>query len=607
MKLTKKLIALLMTALLLTGCGKGADIPETAPASDAQSQTQETENTVSETATVQILATSDLHGKFMPWDYAVNEENTKGSMTQLATAIKELRNENTILVDAGDTIQDNSADIFLDDEIHPMILAMNELNYDVWVTGNHEYNYGMDVLKKIIQQSKAKVLAGNVLDADKKPIADGYTIIEKNGIKVGIIGMVTPHITRWDAANLKDCTVSDPVEETKKIIAEIKDNVDVLVAVEHLGVKNEYETANTGATDLANACPELNVIVAAHEHQLVEGENVNGVLIVENKPQAQTISNISISLEKVGDTWQVAECTSAPVEIKDYEPDTELTEKLTPAHEKAVKDASEVIGKLEGDSLAPANEINGIPQAQLQDTALIDLINDVQLHYTGAKVSASALFVPTANLNVGDIKKCDTALIYKYSNTLYTVEMTGAQLKKFMEWSAAYYNTYKPGDLTISFNPDVRAYNYDMFEGVNYEVNISKEAGERIENLTWSDGSPVKDDESFLVAVNNYRANSQLLAPGEIFEENDMPKLVEIDIKGELGGVRELIRDYIVNVKGGTIKPHVTNNWKITGNDWDKELHNKAVKLINDGTLELPTSEDGRTPNVKSITDKDLK
>ncbi len=151
--------------------------------------------------------------------------------------------------------------------------------------------------------------------------------------------------------------------------------------------------------------------------------------------------------------------------------------------------------------------------------------------------------------------KCDMSRIYKFTNTLYKLRMTGAQLKKFMEWSAAYYNTFRPGDLTISFNPDIRAYNYDMFAGVNYEVNIANAPGSRIEILTWPDGVPVADDDAFDIAVNNYRANSQLLTPGEIFEADDMPTLLEMDVRGDIGGVRELIRDYIVNVKGGAISP----------------------------------------------------
>lgn len=597
------LIVLAAAAVMAGGCGKAEET--TAPA--AETSTEEVREETAETMDLQILATSDLHGKFMPWDYALNEESLSGSMAQLASAVKERRDENTILVDAGDTIQDNSADIFLEDEIHPMVLGMNELDYDVWVTGNHEYNYGMDVLKKVMGQQEAKVLAGNVYDPDGAPLADGYTILEKNGVRVGIIGMVTPNITRWDAMNLEGWTVTDPVEETKKIISEIQDETDVLISVSHMGIKNEYGVENSGVTDLAEACPELDVIVASHEHQLIPGEEINGVLVVENKNSAATMAEIHLSLEKTEDGWNVTGKTSESVDLASYEPDPGFMELLAPYDEKAKEDANIVIGALENGNLAPENEIAEIPTAQIQDTALIDLINEVQLYYTGADVSAAALFNMNANLHEGDIRKCDTALVYKYANTLYKMEMNGSQLKKYMEWTAAYFNTYHPGDLTISFNEDMRAYNYDMFAGVNYEINIANEPGSRIENLTWPDGTPVKDEDVFTIAVNNYRASSQLLSPGEIFEEGEeLPTLLEIDVRGEVGGVRELIGLYIAEVKGGVIEPHVDNNWKITGNDWDAAAHEKAVELLKEGTLTIPSSEDGRTPNVKSITEADI-
>lgn len=598
-------------AMVLAGCStQGSASSEAALQSEESSQKQEASSEASkkETMDLQILATSDLHGKFDPWDYALNEESKSGSMAQVASAVKELRTDHTILVDAGDTFQDNSADLFFDEEIHPMSLAMNEIGYDVWVTGNHEYNFGKDVLKKVISQQKAKVLTGNVKDPEGKPLADGYTIIEKDGVKIGIIGMVTPNITRWDSANLEGWTVTDPVEETRTIIDEIKDQTDVLIAVMHMGMNNEYEVKNSGAEDLANACPELDLIVASHEHRLIEGEEVNGVLVVMNKNSAATMAKVDLTLEKQEDgSWEVTERTSESLDMSAYEPDKELMEKLAPYDARAKEDAAVVIGKLEGGNLAPENEIAEIPTAQIQDTALIDLINEVQMYYTGADVSAAALFNMKANLKEGEIRKCDTALVYKYANTLYKLEMTGAQLKKYMEWTASYYNTWKPGDLTISFNPEIRAYQYDMFAGVNYDINVANEPGSRIENLTWPDGTPVKDEDVFTIAVNNYRASSQLLSPGEVFDEGEeLPKLLEIDVRGDVGGVRELIGLYINEVKGGVITPVVDNNWKIVGNDWDASRHEEAVKLLKEGKLTIPSSEDGRTPNVAAITEADL-
>lgn len=572
-------------------------------------QAEEPEEHTGDVVNIQILGTSDTHGKFVPYDYALNEESMTGSMAQIATAVKELRNENTLVIDAGDVIQDNSADLFINDDLHPMILAINKIGYDVCVTGNHEYNYGMDVLERALSQYNAKVLTGNVYDKEGKAIADPYTIIEKGGVKIGLIGVVTPNITRWDSVNLQGCTVTNPVDETKKAISQLDGQVDLLIGVAHMGEHNEYDVPDSGVTDLANKCPELDVILSAHEHKLIEGKLINDVLVVQNLNSAQTMAQINITLTKEADGhYKVTDRTSKSIQISGYTPDPDLTAELEPYDKRAKDVANTVIGRLEGGDLAPENEIPGIPQATLEDTAMLDLINRVQMHYTDADVSAAALFQADSNLKAGDIKKSDVSLIYKFTNTLYKLRMNGRQLKSYMEWSANYYNTYKDGDLTISFNPDIRMYNYDMFAGVNYEINLSKEPGSRIENLTKRDGTPVLDEDVFIVAVNNYRAATNLLNYGTVYQEGEeLPELLEMDVKGNIGGVRELIADYIVNVKGGVIVPETDHNWSLTGISWNEEDHKKAAGLVKEGKLSIPTSEDQRTPNVKSIRLEDLK
>lgn len=609
MKLKKIVTAILPG--LITLCLSA--VPSLAAESAAEAAVSSTEVSAEAPAneeiqkTLTILATSDLHGKFYPWDYALNEESLSGSCAQLVTAIRENYDpETTILVDAGDTIQDNSADIFLDEDIHPMIQALNYIGYDVWTVGNHEFNYGLGVTKQAIAGFNGAPLVGNVYDPDGNPLADGYAILEKNGLRIAVIGMVTPNIVNWDSTNLEGCTVTDPVEETQKILKEIDGQYDVLLGVIHMGLDNEYELSNSGATDFANALPEFDAVVAAHQHIAIAGEEVNGVLIVENSPKGQTMNKITLTLEETGDGWTVTGRASETIEIGGYEPDPVFMDTFAGYHDYAVTDASIVIGKLEGGPLAPENEIAVIPSAQIEDTALIDLINEVQLYYTGADVSAAALFTAAANMYPGDIRKCDTALIYKFANTLYKVRMTGAKLKKYMEWSAGYYNTFHEGDLTVSFNPDIPGFNYDMFAGVNYEINIANEPGSRIENLTWPDGTPVKDDDEFVLVVNNYRCNSQLRVPGVIYEEDELPEILAIDVHGELGGVREMIGKYIVDVKGGTITPEVDNNWKLTGCNWDEELHKKAVEMIASGEITVPSSEDGAAKNAKSVTVEDI-
>lgn len=558
-----------------------------------------------ETKTLRIIGTSDFHGKFLPWDYALNAESTSGSVAQLSTALAQYRVGDTLLLDAGDTIQGNSADIFIGGEdVHPMVQAINALNYDVWVPGNHEYDYGMDVVRKTIADLDCKVLTGNVIDETGAPLADGYAIFVKDGVRIAVIGMVTPNIAKWDAANLADCTVTDPLTETRRIIDAIQGQYDVLAGVYHMGIHNEYDVPNSGVTDILNACPEFDVMISSHEHAEIPGEEINGVLVVQNKSGAQTMAVIDLTLEKDGEGWKVTGKTSETVRISGFEPDPALAELLGKYDEQARRDAEEVIGALEGGPLVPGDMIPGLPTALIQDTALMDLINEVQMYYSGAPVSAAALSGTKANIVPGPVRKCDMALVYKHANTLYTLRMTGSQLKKYMEWTVGLYNTFAPGDLTVSFSSDLPIYQYDMFAGVNYEINVANEPGRRIENLTWPDGSPVREDDVFTVAVSNYRASSQLLTPGIVFGEEDMPELLETDIRGDIGGIRELIGDYIVQA-GGVISPRCDLNWKITGCEWDEALHTKAVEMLAAGTLDIPVTGDKLLK--RAVTEADVR
>ena len=560
------------------------------------------------TMDLQILATSDTHGKFDPWDYAANKEDTTGSVAQQATAIKQLRTADTLVIDAGDTIQGNSSQLFLEDDVHPMVAAMNAIGYDVWVTGNHEYNYGMDTLQKIMAEQNAKVLTGNVYAPDGTPLADGYTIVRKKDLKIGLIGMVTPNITRWDAVNLTGWTVTNPVDECRKIIDQIKDQVDVLIGVMHMDTENEYGVYGSGVTDLANACPEFDVIIAAHGHKEIPGEEINGVLVIENKNAGATMSEIHLQLQRQWNgRWKVVGRSSESLQIAEYEADSELVALLAPYNERAKADAVIPIGELRGGNMAPDNEVENIPSPMVQDTALLDFINEVQLYYTGAQVSATAMTSMTGQMREGTIRKCDLTSIYTYENTLYKLQMNGAQLRDYMEWSAAFFKTWQPGDLTIAFDPSTRYYLYDAFEGVNYEIDISQEPGNRILNLTWPDGTPVADTDVFTIAVNNYRATTQLLIAADIFAPGEpLPQMLEMDVRGDLGGIRELLGEYIQTVKGGVIEPKVNNNWKILGNNWDAAKHSEAVARLRDGSLTLPENFDSRTLPSVAITEADL-
>ncbi|MGQ8873177.1 5'-nucleotidase C-terminal domain-containing protein [Paenibacillus sp. TSA_86.1] len=566
---------------------------------------------------ITLLGTSDIHGRFMPWDYALDGPNPAGSMTQLYTMVKKVRaeNPNTILLDAGDMIQDNSAELFNDQPKSPMMVAMNEMNYDAWVMGNHEFNFGLDVLAKISSQFKGQALVGNIFKENGDRYMPAYTIIERDGIKVGVIGMNTPMITEFEKGtdHLDGVVVKDPVEETRKAIAELKGKVDVMVGLMHMGLDNENGKPGTGVTDIANANPELAAIFAGHMHQLIESQTVNGVLISEPNKYGTHMSRIDLTFAKEDGKVVLKSKEAKALAVKKadgtYEvSDPSLEKTLHPFHEFARADANIVVAELKGTNLVPADEIKGIPAVQIQETPLSDFFTEVMLHYSDADVVAHQIDNDKAKLDVGPIKKKDIAFNYQYTFGEVTVyEVTGRDLKDYMEWSAGYFNSTRPGDVTISFDAKRRASKYstdDFFGGVTYEIDLTKPYGSRITNLKYSNGKSVLANDTLKLGLNAYRMEA-LIAKGGALEGRKFKQLwssKDASAFGEIQGtIRNLSIAYLKNVMKGVYEPKIQHNWKITGVDLTAPERADVVELINAGMMTVPTTEDGKYTNIASI------
>jgi len=554
---------------------------------------------------ITILMTSDTHGKFYNWSYISDTEESSGSFLQIASAVKEFRNDNTLLFDAGDSIQDNSADLFLNDDVHPMVQAMNYLHYDAWTTGNHDYDYGPDVIESVIADNKAQLLLNNVRDENGVLLGKPYKIFEVDGVKIGVIGMVTPVIAIQEK-EIAEYTVTDPVVETRKIIDEIKDEVDVLVALTHMDVDGDMEIENSSVTDLAEACPEFDIILASHGHDEIEGEYINGVLVVENDSHAETLAKIDIFLEKGENGYTVSNRESMLIDIAQYSNDEELAKMLSDEDERAKENARRPIGEFIGEKITPDDEVTGIPNLMLEDSPWVEFVQSVMKHYSGADICVVQVPNPYVRVDEGKILSSDIKKIYKYTNYLSLVQITGKQLKTYIEWTSRYYNQYTDGDLLVSFNPEMRAYKYSFFEGVKFEIDLSKPEGERVVNLRLMDDTAVKDDDVFTLTTSDYFVDNFISAPGIIFEDGDLPIELSENIGSEEDTISNLIIDYIQNVKGGVVTLSKNDNWKIIGTDWDESLHEKAVSELNDKTISIPVDEDGYT-NYKSIRVEDLK
>ena len=529
---------------------------------------------------IKLLGTSDVHGRIVPWSYGADIEDKSGSYAQIATYVKDVRknNKNVVLVEVGDAIQDNQIDVFAKDKKyykdHPIPKVLNEMNYDIFVLGNHEFNFGMKALDEILKDIKAKKLTANFYHKknDKRYI-DATTIIEKDGVKLGIIGLSTPMSAKFeeDTGNLKDMKFTSPTEEARTQVEKLKaKGVDAIIAVTHMGIDNENNIPDTGMRDVINAVDGIDVVIAGHMHKDVPSETIKNTLITEPHRYGTVVSEVDLTFD-INDKKEVklVKKESKTVPVKALEADKKIVEIYKPYHEKLRELNNVVIGQT-ANEMVPQETKHGVSAAFSKDTGLSSFINDVEQHYSGADVVTFSFDHQKARMNKGDIKKKDIIFNYRYAGGDVTVyELTGKQLKEYMEWSANYFDTIQPGDTEYRYNAERKKskyVTYDIFGGVNYKIDLRNPKGSKIVDLTLADGKPVTDDMKLKVGMNSYRF-AQLNGKGGIWEGQKIPVLWEskVAMGREKGTIQNMMIDYITNVKKGKIDGLSHNRWEIIG------------------------------------------
>ncbi|KAB1992231.1 bifunctional metallophosphatase/5'-nucleotidase [Haemophilus parainfluenzae] len=529
---------------------------------------------------IKILGTSDIHGRVVPWSYGADVEDKSGSYAQIATYVKDVRknNKNVILVDVGDAIQDNQVDVFAKDKKyykdHPIPKVLNEMKYDVFVLGNHEFNFGMKALDEILKDIKAKKLTANFYyKKNDKRYIDATTIIEKDGVKLGIIGLSTPMSAKFeeDTGNLKDMKFTSPTEEARTQVDKLKaKGVDAIIVIAHMGIDNENKIPDTGMRDVINAVDGIDVVIAGHMHKDVPSETIKNTLITEPHRYGTVVSEVDLTFD-INNKKEVklVKKESKTVPVKALEADKKIAEIYKPYHEKLRELNNVVIGQTENE-MVPQETKHGVSAAFSKDTGLSSFINDVEQHYSGADVVTFSFDHQKARMNKGDIKKKDIIFNYRYAGGDVTVyEMTGKQLKEYMEWSANYFDTIQPGDTEYRYNAERKKskyVTYDIFGGVNYKIDLRNPQGSKIVDLTLADGKPVTDDMKLKVGMNSYRF-AQLNGKGGIWEGQQIPVLWEskVAMGREKGTIQNMMIDYITNVKKGKIDGQSHNRWEIIG------------------------------------------
>ena len=529
---------------------------------------------------IKILGTSDIHGRVVPWSYGADVEDKSGSYAQIATYVKDVRknNKNVVLVDVGDAIQDNQVDVFAKDKKyykdHPIPKVLNEMKYDVFVLGNHEFNFGMKALDEILKDIKAKKLTANFYyKKNDKRYIDATTIIEKDGVKLGIIGLSTPMSAKFeeDTGNLKDMKFTSPTEEARTQVEKLKaKGVDAIIVIAHMGIDNENKIPDTGMRDVINAVDGIDVVIAGHMHKDVPSETIKNTLITEPHRYGTVVSEVDLTFD-INDKKEVklVKKESKTVPVQELEADKKIAEIYKPYHEKLRELNNVVIGQTENE-MVPQETKHGVSAAFSRDTGLSSFINDVEQYYSGADVVTFSFDHQKARMNKGDIKKKDIIFNYRYAGGDVTVyELTGKQLKEYMEWSANYFDTIQPGDTEYRYNAERKKskyVTYDIFGGVNYKIDLRNPQGSKVVDLTLADGKPVTDDMKLKVGMNSYRF-AQLNGKGGIWEGQQIPVLWEskVAMGREKGTIQNMMIDYITNVKKGKIDGQSHNRWEIIG------------------------------------------
>ena len=494
--------------------------------------------------TISVMATTDVHGYELNWDYFNNRPfTTDTGLAKVSTLVDEVRAErgddHTLLLDNGDTIQGSSLvqyyakvePITDTGAMHPMAIAMNAMEYDAMVVGNHEFNYGVPYLRTFESQLDFPVLGANVFDAQTgEPAFTPYVIetVKVKGqkpIRVGILGVTTPGSAIWDKGNVSGVLdFEGGVEIASKYVPMIRaDGADLVIVLAHSG-------ANTGssygdalpwpenfATMLAEEVPGIDAIVAGHSHQNISERFIanltTGAQVLLSQPAnwARYLTVMDFDLEKVRGQWQITGKSSETLPVTGVAEDPLITGLLAEPHQRTVDYVNSVIGTSLSDM--------SLATARYRDVAALDFINYVQTEmvrgglagtpYESLPVlSIAAPFNRTAGIPAGDVSVRDVAGMYIYDNTLLAIQMNGAQLKDYLERSAQFFKTpafpgpYAPDDVSGN-GPD---YNYDVVFGLSYDIDISQPAGSRITNLSYG-GSPIDPAAEFAVAINNYRQN----------------------------------------------------------------------------------------------------
>lgn len=570
-------------------------------------------NETPQSVTLKIIATTDVHGAFFPYDFVYDRE-AKTSLAQVLTFVKqqrEIKDQEVVLLDNGDLLQGQPVVYYYNfeavDKINICARVLNYMKYDAASVGNHDIETGHPVYDKIVKEFNFPWLSANTINTStRQPYFKPYTVINRKGIKIAVLGLTTPTIPNWLPEKIWAGMVFEDMIETAekwiKIIKE-KEKPEIIVGLFHSGVDFTYggRTAETPKNENASRLvpervPGFDVVIAGHDHQEynleVKDPQGNGVLLLDPRSSARAaaVATITLNYDPAAKSWK-KEIKGEIIDIGNYQPDQEFVNTFKNAVEEVKKYVSQKIG-IFTETISSRNSMFG-------DSAFVDLIHRVQLEITGADVSFTAPLSISAAIKKGDVFIRDMFKLYRYENLLYTMEMTGTEIKNYLEYSyGRWFNTMKNKDDHLmlfkrdengvlkrserygTYELENRYYSFDSAAGIVYEVDVSKPVGERIKIISMADGAAFDPAKKYKVAINSYRGTG---GGGHLVRGAGIPKeeLSNRVLNSTTKDLRYFMMKWIE--KNKTITPQAFGNWKVVPEEWWQKAKERDYKLLYGG------------------------